>query len=143
MSRKEARDSAFQLIYERITTGGQNALTFEAFKEQNAGESEYLSKAYFGVCERMDFLQSAVARYAVDFRAERIYKVDMSLMLLAAYEILFMPDIPDRVAVNEALELVKLYSAEKSSGFVNGVLAAVIANKEALAYEYEHPEEEN
>ncbi|MCL2798555.1 MAG: transcription antitermination factor NusB [Firmicutes bacterium] len=139
MSRKEARECAFQLIYERIITGEKNALTFELFSEKHAGEADYLTSAYLGVDEKMEFLQRVIARYAKDFKVERIFKVDSSLLLLSIFEILFMPDIHDRVAVNEALELVKVYSTERSSGFVNGVLASVLANKEALVYEYEHP----
>ena len=141
MGRKEARESAFQLIYERIVSGEKNATTFELMAEKCADDSAYLSDVYHGVCERLDFLSGVVGRYAEAFSAARIYKVDLSLMVLAAFEILFVSSVPDRVAINEALELVKVYSTEKSSGFVNGILASVVANKEKLIYEFEHPEE--
>ena len=140
MSRRTVRENVFQLIYERITTGEKNALTFDLFKEKNIDEVVYLETVYNGVDEKFGFLNLIIARYAKGFKAERIFKVDMSLLLLSAYEILFIEDVPDRVAVNEVLDLVKIYSTEKSGSFINGVLASVIKEKDFILYAYEHPE---
>jgi len=132
MGRREARESAFQLVYERVITGEKNAFTLELFKAKNAAESDYLEAVYGGVCAEYDRLTALVARYSKGFSLERIYKIDISVLLLSVYEILFIDDVPDLVAVNEGLELVKTYSTEKSSGFVNGVLAAIITNKDKI-----------
>ncbi len=132
MSRRAARESAFLLIFERITAGEKNALTLELLKKKTAEEAGYLDAVYNGVDEKLAFLTEAVARYSKGFSADRIYKADMSALLLAAFEILFMDDVPDRVAINEALELIKIYSTEKSSAFVNGILGGIADNKEAI-----------
>jgi N utilization substance protein B len=60
---------------------------------------------------------------------ERIAKVDLAILRLALYEIQFRDDIPDSVAINEAIELAKKYSTDESGGFVNGVLGKIIRGK--------------
>ena len=58
-------------------------------------------------------------------------------MYVALYEILFAEDLPDKVAVNEAVELAKIYSTDNSPAFINGILATAIKDKAALTAEYE------
>ena len=70
-----------------------------------------------------------VSGFAEGFRADRIYRVDMALLLLACYEIIFMKDsIPYKVTCNEIIELAKVYSTDKSPAYINGILAGVIKN---------------
>ena len=57
-------------------------------------------------------------------------------MQIAVYEILFLGDVPDKVAVNEALEMSKIYSTDNSPSFINGILASVIREKNELLNEY-------
>lgn len=136
MSRSETRENLFKLIYERCMNGEKNALTYSMI--ENATEDEqlgYLSNVYNGVDEKVDILTDYIARFANDFSAERIYKVDLSILLLACYEILYMDDIPDAASINEAVELSKKYSTEKSSAFINGILAGIKKNKEELLNE--------
>ena len=84
-----------------------------------------------------DFLKSVVSRFLRGFNIDRIYKIDLAILYVACYEILFMPDVPEKVSVNEAVELAKTYSTDKSPSFINGVLAGVIAAKEELLNERE------
>lgn len=133
MSRHSAREIAFKLIYERAVVGEANSLTYNVLiSEEDDAQKDYLQTIYNGVLEKYDFLKSVISSYSKDFNVERIFKVDLSIILLSIYEILFMEDIPDNVSINEALELSKIYSTDKSTKFINGILAPVIKNKEAL-----------
>lgn len=61
-----------------------------------------------------------------NWKIERLSKVDLSILRLCTYELKFEEDIPNRVSVNEAIELAKKYSGEKSATFINGVLGKMI-----------------
>ena len=138
MSRSETRENLFKLIYEQCIIGEKNALTYSIIENATVEEQrDYLSKVYAGVSERMDFLKSCIARFSGDFSIERIYKVDLSILLLACYEILYMDDVPDAASINEAVNLSKKYSTEKSSAFINGILASIKKNKEVILNECE------
>jgi N utilization substance protein B len=126
------------MVYERAVAGAPNPLTYALIEGATPqSQLEYLSVAYNGVCEKYDWLCGVLARFSEGFDLDRIYKVDLSIMLVAVYEILFTDGVPDTVAVNEALELAKTYSTEKSAAFINGVLASVIKRKKELIDESE------
>ncbi len=130
MSRKTARESLFKLIYEFVSTEEKNPLTFNLVTEgMSEADLSYVENMYFGITEEYGRLTELIDKYAVAFSVSRIYKVDLSVMLIAAYEILHRDDIPFQVSVNEALELSKIYSTEKSTSFINGVLSKIINHK--------------
>lgn len=133
MSRRSARENAFRLAYEFLETGERNDFTKELLcAGQDESDNEYVSSIYDALIEHYEFLKKIVAGYSRDFAYERIYKTDLAAILIAACEMLYRDDVPDKVAVNEALELSHLYSTEKSSSFVNGILASILRDKEAL-----------
>lgn len=143
MSRFVARESLFKLVYERCVTKENNALTFNIFfTSQDEEQKEYFNTVYSGLEEKFDFLESLISSYSQDFIKERIYKIDLAIMILTSYEILYMPSIPDAASINEAVELAKKYSTEKSAAFINGILATVKKNKEEIL-ENEHSGENN
>ena len=88
-----------------------------------------------GVSSNQAFLSEIIGGYASGYAVERIYKIDLALLLIASFEILFMEDVPVKVSVNEAVELAKVYSTDNSPSFVNGILASVIKNKEDILNE--------
>ena len=133
MSRSETRENLFKLIYERSINGEKNALTFSVIENGTpTDQRDYLVTAYNGIDDKYDILKDLVSRYSDGFSVERIYKVDLAILLLATYEILYMDDIPDAAAINEAVELSKKYSTEKSSAYINGILAGIKKDKEKL-----------
>lgn len=136
MSRKTARENAFKLVYEFCVNNSGNEFTQELINLNVAKDDvDYTNAIYLGVQEHFLNLTSAIKRYSIDFAFERIYKVDLSIMLVSAFEILFRTDIPIEVSINEALEIAKIYSTEKSVSFINGILASIVKNKEALINE--------
>lgn len=75
----------------------------------------------------------AIARAAEKWKLSRLSMVDRSILRLSVYQILYCPDIPEKVAINEAIELAKKYSGVQSPRFVNGVLDAIFRNKKTEA----------
>ncbi len=128
--RKKARDGVYKLIYEFLFSGEANERTFAIMTaaDMPAEELDYIKRAYYGVIEHIDELKSIVAQYAVGFDIARIYKPDLAALVLAIFEMKYMDDIPLNVSISEAVELVKIYSTEKSHAFVNGILSSVYKN---------------
>ena len=129
MSRKTARENVYKLIFEYLFSGTPNTRTYSIFSAtETEDDVDYMQKAYYGVIEKYPELKETIKKYAEGFDFSRIFKPDLAALLLAIYEMKYMPDIPNAVSINEAVELVKTYSTDKSHVFVNGILASV--NKE-------------
>lgn len=138
MSRKSARENAFRLVYEFLETGERNELTKSLLCAREAPtDVAFTGELYDAVLGNFSYLKSVIERYSNEFAFDRIYKTDLAALLVAACELLLRDDIPEKVAVNEALELSRTYSTEKSTSFVNGILASVILHKEELKHERE------
>ena len=136
--RKTARENAFKLIFEKLINDESDELGYAALTEVlDENDKDFLDALVGGVDKEKDFLKSVVSRFLRGFNIDRIYKIDLAILYVACYEILFMPDVPEKVSVNEAVELAKTYSTDKSPSFINGVLAGVIAAKEELLNERE------
>ena len=133
MSRHQARETIFKLVYEAGFSGEINELTVLELSQGIEGDDKaYFDKALAGIRENMGKLQDIIKRFARDYEFERLYKVDIAILIVAIYELLYMDDIPYKVSANEAVELAKEYSTDKSASYVNGILASVIKNMEAL-----------
>ena len=125
-SRKRARDSAYKLVFEYLFLGRENPKTLAIVTavDMPGSEQEYIEKVYHGVIEHADELKALISKYALNFKSDRIFLADMAAMLIAAYEMKYMDDIPLGVSISEAVELVKTYSTEKSYSYVNGILSS-------------------
>lgn len=84
-------------------------------------------------------IDKAIERYARDWTLERMANVDRNILRLAVFELLYVPDTPPSVAVDEAVELAKRYSTEESGRFVNGILGNLIRNLGQESAELERP----
>ncbi len=134
--RRTARENAFKLIFENLVAGSDGKISRDAFIQDMKEEGvSLMDRLYGGVNEEREFLTQIIGRYARGFKLERIYKIDLAILMIASYEILFCEDIPDKVSVNEAVEIAKIYSTDNSPSFINGVLAGVIRDKEELLNE--------
>lgn len=134
MSRKLARENTYKLIFEFLFNQSVNKRTYEIFENSDldADDVNYMQKAYLGVVTNYSELMSIISGYSQGFNEDRIYRTDLAAMLLAVYEMKFMPDIPMSVSISEAVELVKKYSTEKSNQFVNGILSSVYKQLNAV-----------
>lgn len=134
--RKTARENAFKLIFEKLINEDSDELGYAALTEGfDENDKNFLDTLLCGVETEKEFLKSVVSRFLRGFNLDRIYKIDLAILYVSCYEILFLTDVPDKVSVNEAVELAKTYSTDKSPAFVNGVLAGVIADKEEILNE--------
>lgn len=126
MKRRDAREIAFRLTYEMVMTGEFNPDTKEDLvRDADADSRNYIDCVTNGIENKRDELKAIISRFAKDYEFDRIYKTDLAVLYLACYEIKYT-DTPHAVIVNEAIEIAKAYSDEKSYSFVNGILASVI-----------------
>lgn len=124
MSRRDAREIAFKLIFEYTFSGQEKReLLDEYTAAMDSDDVSYISEVYFGVLSHYDELNTKITENIEKFAIERLYKVDYSIMLLALYEIIYIDSIPYKVSVDEALKLAEKYSTEKSVKYINGVLS--------------------
>lgn len=140
MSRRLARESAIQFLYSTDFNKNESLEEmlkefFEAEEESAEGmHQEVLSKNDIrfaeeiirGTIENLMQIDQLIQKHTTGWTKERIAKVDLAILRLALYEILFREDIPGSVAINEAIELAKKYSTDESGGFVNGVLGKIV-----------------
>lgn len=128
MSRRSARLSAYQLIFEYLFTRELDQKTYETMigaEDITDADVYYIKKVVAGVNENYDELMQLIADNSKNFRLDRIYKPDLAALLLATYEMKYMDDIPLAVSISEVIDIVKTFSTENSSKFVNGVLKGV------------------
>lgn len=128
MSRRSARLNAYQLIFGYLFSKEIDGISLDAMssaEDIQQADEEYIRKVVFGVKENYGELMSLIADNSKNFKIDRIYKPDLAALLLACYEMKYMDDIPLAVSINEVIEIVKVFSTDKSSKFVNGVLKGV------------------
>ena len=89
----------------------------------NEEEKQFITELVVGTVDNQPFLDQLIKKHLVKWELDRLSAVDRNLLRLALYEILFRPDIPHAVSINEALELAKKYGGTvEAVGFINGVL---------------------
>ncbi len=91
----------------------------------------YVKDTMEGVQAYIDQIDSYITQMSRSWRIERMAKVDLAVLRVATYELCFRQDIPDSVAINEAVELSKRYSAPEASAFVNGILSSLVKSRDA------------
>ncbi len=128
MSHTVSREIAMKRLYAE-TVGGVDSMEDaleqserEALSEEDALFSDRL---YEGVHAHIEEIDNEISAHAKDWSIGRIAKVDLSILRIAVYELLYEPGIPVGATVNEAVELAKEFGGEKSPGFINGVLGAI------------------
>jgi len=128
-ARKRALDLIFAAEAQRISV--DDLLT----SQQDAGEgpaNEYTVTLVRGVHERRARLDELISTYAEGWTIDRLPAVDRNVLRLGIFEILYVDDVPDAVAVSEAVNMARNLSTDESPGFVNGVLGHVARDKESL-----------
>lgn len=121
--RSEEREQAFCLLFQSLFNTDEN---FEIYEENIESVGDYARSIALGVEEKKDILDELIEKYSKGWKVKRLPKVNLAILRLAAYEILFVDDVPESVAINEAVELAKKYSGESDYSFINGVLGALV-----------------
>lgn len=126
MTRKQAREETFILIFERqFNNDPLDELLELAVEVRDIEPDDYIKQVFFGVYENVEELDKIISDCAVGWSILRISKTALAVLRLALFEIKFMSDIPVSVSINEAVELCKKYATKEDASFVNGILATV------------------
>lgn len=121
--RRGSRKIALDVLYESDVGGRSPEEILERYSSDPS--FEFAASLVKGVSEHLSELDELLSHYSEDWRIDRMPAIDRNLIRLGAFEILYMPDVPVAVTIDEAVELAKRYSTEDSSRFVNGVLARI------------------
>lgn len=126
MARPIARETAMQLVFEQLFGGEGSAETLVDLIDYTPEENDrrYIEEVVNGVGEHAAELDAQIAACLRGWTLARISRVDLAILRLAVFEMKYMT-LPAAVAINEAVELTRKYSAEESCPFVNGVLGTI------------------
>lgn len=131
MSRRELREQLFKLLFrvefmdlEEMTE--QKRLFFTDEEAAQGEDAEYVSDKFEKIKEKLEEIDKQINEKAEKWSTSRMGKVDLTLIRLAVYEILYDESVPASVAINEAVELAKKFGQDASSSFVNGILAKFV-----------------
>ena len=132
--RREGREAAVQFLYQADLNAGQEPAGNTHFWELRVGSDKkgpsaatraFTEQLVAGVQANIAEIDGRIKKYAANYELHRIAAVDRNILRLAIYELLYCPDIAPVIAINEAIEIAKRFGAEKSGGFVNGILDRV------------------
>ena len=152
MARSIARQAAMQLLYERLSGGEADDESLDLVYEQlsmlqaeegetlrpSKSERAYIDDVLTGVEKHEDELDDSIEKFSTgSWTLDRVPHVDLSILRLAAYELYHRDDVPDNVAISEAMSMANRYSEPKSSRYINGVLGAMERSKNEPAAETE------
>lgn len=135
MNRKKTREATLKLLYETIVHKYQYEEVLSNFKEhyfeENPDEEKeidlnYIERIIKGIIDNNSLIEDKIKNNLVKRTINRISTINLAILKLAIYEILFEEDIPTNVSINEAIELSKIYSDDKSPNFINGILDSII-----------------
>lgn len=130
MTRRETREAVFLLLFQNELGGidiNETAEScIEAFDMEVNNEIKALAEK---IVLRYEELDEIIGKYSETREVSRISKINKTILRLAIYEILYCPNVPDKVAANEAVELSKKYAEKKDSGFINAILGSFLKDK--------------
>lgn len=125
LERRRARHQALHILYQReiIEQSVARILTDRSFSIEDGEPAEYCREAVAGVEAHLERIDALIEEISENWTLSRMPVVDRNILRLAAWEMLYRDeDVPDSVAINEAVEMAKVYGGEDSSKFVNGIL---------------------
>ncbi len=129
-TRRLGRVIAMQALYEIDAVGHDPGGVIEALAAEHGGTDEakaFAADLVQGILQRRDEIDAVLRVAAPQWPLEQIAGVDRAILRLAVYELLHMPGMPPKVAINEAIDIAKEYGGEGSGRFVNGVLGHVMS----------------
>jgi len=132
MSRKTAREAAMSLLYQKNFLNEYDINELQDMSDElllDKQDIPYVEDIVEGFYNHKEDIDDIIRANSKSWKFDRISKVDLSILRLALYEILYRDDIPESVSINEAVELAKKYGGEKSGSFINGILGTFIRSR--------------
>ncbi len=124
MTRRKARETALQMLFQLDV--GQNQWPAAAGTLRHAGletaNATFAQGLVEGALSHLEEVDALINRYAKGWQVERLANVDKTILRLAVYELKYEPQTPAQVAINEAIELAKIFGSDESAAFINGIL---------------------
>ncbi len=126
MTRRQAREEAFILIFEKQFNDSPLEEILElAIEVRDIKPDDYIKNTFFGVYDNVDNIDKIISENAVGWSINRLSKTALAVLRLSVYEIMFLDEIPSAVSINEAVEILKKYATKQDASFVNGILSTV------------------
>lgn len=131
MTRREIREQVFKMLF-RVEFYNQEEMSEQiALCEDDACDWKEKDRAYIfekvgNISDKLEEIDAKINEVSEGWKTGRMGKVDLALIRLAVYEMLYDEDVPAKVAINEAVELAKQYGTDNSPAFVNGILAKLV-----------------
>ena len=123
--RTKARECALQVLYQIDITSDEPDVSLKGYWQDNRESEdimEFTAKLVQGACQKKCEIDRLIAMYAENWTIARMAVVDRNILRMAAYELLYCPDVPAKVCINEAIDLAKKFGDAESGKFVNGII---------------------
>lgn len=132
MKRRELREHIFEILFrvefmKEDDMDEQLELFFEDLAEARPADVDYMKNKYTAVREKMPMIDSLIDEKSTGWKTSRMGKVELTILRLAVYEMMFDEDVPSTVAINEAVEIAKKFGGDDTPAFVNGILAKIVS----------------
>jgi len=132
MTRRELREHIFKMLfcvefYQQEQVPEQLESYFDRYESIEEKDRGYLMDKAGSVIEKITELDTKIDEIAQGWKVKRMGNVDKTIIRLALYEILYEENVPTKVAINEAVEIAKIYGGDDSPAFINGILAKLVS----------------
>ena len=131
MNRRKSREIAMKLLFQMSINKENYEEVIENFKENtdvdlNDIYMSYITRVLAGIHENGKEIDKNIEKHLIKWKLDRLSKMNLAILRISTYEILFEEEIPGRVSVNEGIELAKKYGEDSAPAFINGILAKMI-----------------
>ena len=131
MTRRQIRENLYKMLFQvefhdKESLRTQIEIYLEDLEMADEKDKRELRDKLYELVENLEDIDAKIEEKANGWTINRIAKSELTILRLGVYELLYVEDVPNKVAINEAVELAKAYGADKASGFINGILASVV-----------------
>ena len=131
MTRRQIRENLYKMLFQvefhdKESLRTQIEIYLEDLEMADEKDKRELRDKFNELVENLEDIDAKIEEKANGWTINRIAKSELTILRLGVYELLYVEDVPNKVAIKEAVELAKAYGADKASGFINGILASVV-----------------
>ena len=131
MNRTTAREQAFILVFEKSFRGEEIPEIIESAKlARQLEDDDFMLELAEGTFSHLDVIDPLIEKHCINWKKDRISRVALAVMRLCCFELLFRPDVPVGVSIDQAVELAKRFATEEDAAYINGVLGTISRTEE-------------
>lgn len=128
MTRREAREELFKLVYEKNIRSESAAELYDVESIERDISDKYIKNTFIGIFENTEEIDALISENARGWKINRLSKVTLAIIRISVYEMLYA-NIPVSISINEAIEIAKKYADDTAPSFVNGILNTIAKQK--------------